>query len=118
MTLFYHSTEIPANLLNLLIFIPESKRTYNPNMSLLVNQEGHPKSAFLPNEPSNLARFPAPPQSRPPELGPSRSAFRAVGSQLAVNSPAVRPATSPLTRSPDMGRRRDSSDQVNIQRYL
>jgi len=85
-------------------------------MSLLVNQEGHPKSAFLPNEPSSLARFPAPPQSRPPEQpGPSMSAFRAVGSQLKVNSPAVRPATSPLTRSPDMGRhRRDSSDQDTV----
>jgi len=32
-----------------------------------------------------------------------------------VNSPAVRPATSPLTRSPDMGRhRRDSSDQDTV----
>jgi len=83
-------------------------------MSLLVNQEGHPKSAFLPNDSSNLARFPAPPQSRPPEPGPSMSAFRAVGSQLAVNSPAVRPATSPLARSPDIGRRRDSSDQDTV----
>ena len=32
--------------------------------------------------------------------GEAVSAFRAVGSQLAVSSPAVRPATSPLARSP------------------
>ena len=81
-------------------------------MSLLVNQEGHSKSAFIPNESSSLPRYQAPLQSRPPEIEPSRSAFRAVGSQLSVNSPAVKPATSPLTRSPDIGRRRDSSDQV------
>ena len=37
--------------------------------------------------------------------GEAVSAFRAVGSQLAVSSPAVRPATSPLARSPDPARR-------------
>jgi len=83
-------------------------------MSLLVNQEGHSKSAFIPNESSSLPRYQAPLQSRPPEIEPSRSAFRAVGSQLSVNSPAVKPATSPLTRSPDIGRRRDSSDQDTV----
>lgn len=42
------------------------------------------------------------------------SAFRAVGSQLAVTSPAVRPATSPLASqgSPETGRsRKGTSDQ-------
>jgi len=82
-------------------------------MSLLVNQDGH-KPAFLSNESSNVTRFPAPTQSRPPDIGPNVSAFRAVGSQLVVNSPAVRPATSPLSRSPDTGRRRDSSDQETV----
>jgi len=42
--------------------------------------------------------------------GEAVSAFRAVGSQLAVSSPAVRPATSPLARSPDPARSHHNQD--------
>jgi hypothetical protein len=43
------------------------------------------------------------------------SAFRAVGSQNIVNSPAVKPGLVPLAsgRSPQVARRWDSSDQVS-----
>jgi len=46
----------------------------------------------------------------------SRSAFRPVGSHIAVNSPAVKPAVIPLLpeRSPQVSRRLDSSDQETV----
>jgi len=51
-----------------------------------------------------------------PGSGIGVSAFRAVGSQLAVASPAVKPATSPLPcqGSPETGRRGGSSGRESI----
>lgn len=51
-----------------------------------------------------------------PGSGVGVSAFRAVGSQLAVASPAVRPATSPLPcqGSPETGRRGGSSGRESV----
>ena len=48
--------------------------------------------------------------------GTTISAFRAVGSQNIVSSPAVKPGLVPLAsgRSPQVARRRDSSDQVDL----
>jgi len=65
-----------------------------------------------------------PPQHKPPHPPPAStqantnemSAFKAVGSQLAVTAGGIKPASSPLTRSPATGRRqqRDSSDQDTV----
>jgi len=78
-------------------------------MSLLVTGGG-----AAPPPPQHKPPLPPPPAAVP-SSNSEMSAFKAVGSQLAVTAGGIKPASTPLTRSPVTGRRgeRDSEGECD-----